>query len=323
MLYKNQEIGKYQIIRCLGTGGFGSVYLANDILLKRKVALKIPHHQDQTNQQELLLEPRIMVALRHPNIVELITVEKDKDIFFMVMEYVDGESLDKLIRRNQILPPTQAVSIAIDICIAMDFYHINQVIHQDLRPSNILITKDGIAKITDFGTSQILELQKSGLSKNEINSPLYMAPEHFRGRAVFQSDIWSLGIILYEMLTGMLPFYKNDSTKITQLFQNNQIIPPHIRQAAIPKNLSDVVMKILAINIGDRYLSAKELLKALRIIKGGMAPRREVRVDTSMARSNYNRNNPIVTTKEHLCRFCYRPLPRLAVNCPICGEVNQ
>ena len=322
MLYKNQRLGKYQIIRCLGTGGFGSVYLANDALLNRKVALKIPHYQDKADQQELLLEPRIMAALRHPNIVELITVEKDEGMFFMVMEYVDGESLDKVIRRNQTLAPSIAIDIAIDICLAIDFSHINQVIHQDLRPTNILITKNGTAKVTDFGTSRVLELQKNKLTNKNISSPLYMAPEQFRKQAIFQSDIWSLGIILYEMLTGMLPFYKNDQANISQSFQNNQVIPPHIRQAAVPKHLSDIVMKILSVNLGERYPSAQELLKALRTIRERITRLEVGRTDTNATIYNYNKNNP-TTTKEYLCRFCYRPLPRLAVHCPICGEASQ
>jgi len=323
LLYKDKKLGKYQIICYLGTGGFGSVYLANDVLLKRKVALKIPHYQDKANQQEMLSEPRIMAALRHPNIVELITVEKGEDIFFMVMEYVDGESLDKLIRRNQMLPPVKAVDIAIDVCMAMDFYHVNQVVHQDLRPSNILITKSGVAKITDFGTSQILKLQNDKLGNNKVDPKLCITTEHFRDREIFQSDIWSLGVVLYEMLTGIMPLCKNNTINITKLIQNNQIIPPHIRQATVPKNISDIVMKILTTNIGDRYTSAKELLKDLRTIRGHMSHGGKIAmIDTALAKSNYSKNNNTII-KERLCRFCYRPMPRLAVHCPICGEINQ
>jgi serine/threonine-protein kinase len=322
LLYKDQKIGKYQIIRCLGTGGFGSVYLANDVLLNRKVALKIPHYQDQVNRQELLLEPRIMASLRHPNIVELITVEQGGDAFFMVMEYVDGESLDKLIRRNQTLSPITAANIAIDICTAIDCAHINQVIHQDLRPANILITKDGVAKVTDFGTSRVIELQKNELSNKIISDQIHTAAERFRGQTMFQSDILSIGIILYEMLTGMLPFYKKDIAKYTKSSQNKQIIPPHIRQAVIPKELSNVVMKIFSTNMSERYISAKELLKALRIVREVIAKVEIGKVNKILMRPNHNKNNHTIA-KEFLCRFCYRPLPRLAVNCPICGEVNQ
>ena len=113
-------------------------------------------------------------------------------------------------------------------------------------------------------------MQGEGFARTRIGSPPYMAPEHFRGRAVFQSDLWSLGITLYEMLTGTVPFYDADPIKIAQSFTSTPVIPPHLRNAAVPKALSEVVMKALAINLGDRYLSAQEFLKAMRGLREGM-----------------------------------------------------
>lgn len=323
MLSKDQTLGKYQILDRLGAGGFGTVYLAMDRLLNRKVALKIPHHQG--DEQGLLLEPRIMAALKHANIVELITVEKKDDTFFMVLEYVDGESLDKLIRRERTLAPARALEIAIDVCSAIGFAHVHQVIHRDLRPANILLTREGVAKVTDFGTSRFLELQKEGFARTRIGSPPYMAPEHFRGRAVFQSDLWSLGITLYEMLTGTVPFYDADPVKIAQAFQNTPIVPPHLRNNAVPKALSEVVMRALAVNLGDRYLSAQEFLKALKPLKEGVA--RETRpVGTALLAAHLASpgapQRTAAVTQQRLCRFCYRPLTRMAVACPACGEKN-
>jgi eukaryotic-like serine/threonine-protein kinase len=269
VLSKDQMLGKYQILDRLGAGGFGTVYLAMDRLLNRKVALKVPHHQ--ADEQALLQEPRIMAALKHPNIVELITVEKKDETFFMVMEFVDGESLDKLIRRERTLAPARALEIALDVCAAIGFSHTHQILHRDLRPANILLTREGVAKVTDFGTSRILELQKEGFARTRIGSPPYMAPEHFRGRAVFQSDLWSLGITLYEMLTGTVPFYDEDPVKIAQAFQNTPIVPPHLKNSAIPKALSEVVMKALTVNLGDRFLSAQEFLKVLKSVRDSVA----------------------------------------------------
>jgi len=315
-------LGKYQILDRLGAGGFGTVYLAMDKLLHRKVALKVPHHQG--DEQGLLLEPRIMAALKHPNIVELITVEKKDDTFFMVLEYVDGESLDKLIRRERALAPSRALEIAMDVAAAIGFAHSQQVIHRDLRPANILITRDGVAKVTDFGTSRVLELQKEGFARTRIGSPPYMAPEHFRGRAVFQSDLWSLGITVYEMLTGTVPFYDADPVKIAQAFQSTPIVPPHLRNAQVPRTLSEAVMKALSVNLGDRYLSAQEFLKALRPLREGVA--RETRpVGTAVLAANLSTPGPARVpgvTHPRLCRFCYRPLSRTAVTCPACGEKN-
>ena len=323
MLSKDQRLGKYQILDRLGAGGFGTVYLAMDLLLNRKVALKVPHHQGDEPAQ--LMEPRIMAALKHPNIVELITVEKKDDTFFMVLEYVDGESLDKLIRRERALAPARALEIAIDVCSAIGFAHTHQVIHRDLRPANILLTRDGLAKVTDFGTSRFLELQKESFARTRIGSPPYMAPEHFRGRAVFQSDLWSLGISIYEMLTGTVPFYDADPVKIAQAFQNTPIVPPHLRNQAVPKPFSEVIMRSLAINLGDRFLSAQEFLKALRQLKEGVA--RETRpVGTQLLAAHLDQSSGGSrsggVTQQRLCRFCYRPLTRMAVACPACGEKN-
>ena len=323
MLSKDENLGKYQIMEKLGAGGFGTVYLAMDRLLNRKVALKIPHHQG--DEQGLLLEPRIMAALKHPNIVELITVEKKDDTFFMVLEYVDGESLDKLIRRERTLAPSRALEIAIDVCSAIGFAHSHTVIHRDLRPANILLTRDGVAKVTDFGTSRFLELQKESFARTRIGSPPYMAPEHFRGRAVFQSDLWSLGISIYEMLTGTVPFYDADPVKIAQAFQNTPVVPPHLRNNAVPKAFSEVVMKSLAINLGDRYLSAQEFLKALKHLKEGVA--RETRpVGTGLLAAHLEPGSGLQrgsgVTQQRLCRYCYRPLSRMASACPACGEKN-
>jgi serine/threonine protein kinase len=323
MLSKNQTLGKYQILDRIGAGEHGSIYLAKDRLLQdRKVALKVPHHQ--SDEQGLLLEPRIMAALKHPNIVELITVEKKDDIFFLVLEFVDGESLDKQILRDRALSPARALDIAMDVCSAIGFAHAHQVIHRNICPANILITSNGVAKLSGFGTSRFLDLERDGFARSTRGSPPYMAPEHFRGRAVFQSDLWSLGITFYEMLTGTVPFYDADPVKIAQSFQNTPVVPPHLRNAEVPRALSDVLMKALAINLEDRYLSAQELLKALKAIKESTTQETHP-VGTAIPAAHFNtpsQGQP-TATQHRLCRFCYRPLPRMAVTCPSCGEKNN
>jgi serine/threonine-protein kinase len=325
VLAKDQTLGKYQIIDRLGAGGFGTVYLALDTWVNRTVALKVPHQQ-QDEIVNLLKEPRIMAALKHPNIVELITVERKNDTFFMVLEFVEGESLDKHIRRERTLAPARALQVGVDVCSAIAFAHSQQILHRDLRPANILMTRDGVAKVTDFGTSRILELQKDGFARTRIGSPPYMAPEHFRGRAVFQSDLWSLGITLYEMLTGTVPFYDADPLKIAQALMNQPVVPPHLKNAAVPRPLSEAVMKALAVNLGERYLSAQQMLETLRQLKDLVAKESRplgsavVSPHTSGAHSNLAR--PPAATQQRLCRFCYKPLPRLATTCPSCGEKN-
>ncbi|MBP1773373.1 MAG: prkC 36, partial [Holophagaceae bacterium] len=267
--------------------------------------------------------PRIMAGLKHPNIVELITVERKNGIFFMVLEYVEGEGLDRLIRRERTLPPTRALEIGLDVCSAIAFAHGHQILHRDLRPANILVNRDGVAKVTDFGTSRVLEMQHVPYAPTRIGSPPYMAPEHFRGRAVFQSDLWSLGITLYEMLTGTVPFYDADPLKIAQAFTSQQIVAPHLRNPAVPKAFSEVVMTALAVNLGERYLSAQALLEALRRLKDNVA--RETRpLGTAVLSTSASGPHPTLraATQSRLCRFCYRQLPRMAMVCPNCGEKN-
>lgn len=319
MLTKDQMLGKYQILERLGAGGFGTVYLAQDRLLDRKVALKVPHHlSEDVNEQ--LKEARIMASLKHPNIVELITVEKKDETLFMVLEYVDGESLDRAIRKVRMLPPLQALDIAIDIAGAIAFAHQNQILHRDLRPANVLLTKDGVAKVTDFGTSRILEMAKEGFARTRIGSPPYMAPEHFRGRAVFQSDLWSIGVTVYEMLTGTVPFYDADPLKIAQAVTSSPITPPHCKQAAVPRILSDVVMKALQVNLGERYLSARDFLHALKQVRDQLV--RETRPLGAPATPAPTVMRAPQKTQARLCWNCYKPMPRMATVCPSCGEKN-
>ncbi|MCL1894876.1 MAG: serine/threonine protein kinase [Holophagaceae bacterium] len=322
MFSKDQMIGKYQIIERLGAGGFGTVYLAKDRLLNRQVALKVPHQQ--ADETMVLHEPRIMADLKHPNIVELFTVEENEGSFFMVMEYVQGESLDRQIRKERGIQPPVALGIAIGVCSAIAFAHSHQKIHRDLRPANILMTEDGTPKVTDFGTSRILDLQIESYARTRIGSPPYMAPEHFRGRAVFQSDLWSLGITIYEMLTGTVPFYDVDPAKIAQAFTTRDIVAPHLRNPQVPKALSEVVMKCLKVNLGDRYISAQELLKDLKFLKDGL--QRENRsLHTLPIMANFQVDNPSVNQKGYqtFCWNCHHPIqPTRNPICPRCKEKN-
>jgi serine/threonine-protein kinase len=341
MFSKDQMVGKYQIIDRIGAGGFGTVYLALDRLLNRKVALKVPHEQGGEMSEIMaalnhsageslsaslhpkLREPVIMAQLKHPNIVELITVEENNGSLFMVMEYVQGESLDRQIRQERGIKPQKALDVSIGVCSAIVFAHSHQVLHRDLRPANILMTNDGFPKVTDFGTSRVLELQMESFARTRIGSPPYMAPEHFRGRAVFQSDLWSVGISIYEMLTGTVPFYDIDPLKIAQAFTTKDIIPPHVRNHNVPKPFSDVVMKCLKVKLGDRYISAQELLKDLNVLKG-MFQRETRPLPNPQQVPPPSPVNPPGNQGGHqtLCRFCYQPMPRMTTICPRCREKN-
>ena len=209
MFFRGQIIGKYKILSTIGSGGFGTVYLGEDTWIDKKVALKVPHKQD-VDFGELLREPRLLASLNHPNIVTIMTAEKQENVFFIVMEFVPGETLETLIAREGALDVARALDYTCQICNAVDHAHRQGVLHRDLRPSNVLVTENGMFKVADFGTSRFLEIAAHGTTV--IGSPPYMAPEQFHGKAVFASDIYSLGVTMYQMMTGTLPRYAETFT---------------------------------------------------------------------------------------------------------------
>ena len=203
MFFRGQIIGKYKILSTIGSGGFGTVYLAEDTWIDKKVALKVPHKQG-VDFGELLREPRLLASLNHPNIVTILTAEKQENVFFIVMEFVPGETLETIIARDGALDLSRALDYTCQICNAVDHAHRHGVLHRDLRPSNVLVADSGMLKVADFGTSRFLEIAAHGTTV--IGSPPYMAPEQFHGKAVFASDLYSLGVTMYQMMTGVLPY---------------------------------------------------------------------------------------------------------------------
>jgi serine/threonine protein kinase len=193
MFFRGQQIGKYRILSTLGSGGFGTVYLAEDTWIDKKVALKVPHKQN-LDFSELVKEPRLLASLSHPNIVTVLTAEKQENIFFIVMEYVPGETLETIIMREGALELARALDFTCQMCNAVDHAHRSGIIHRDLRPGNMLVSEAGILKVTDFGTSRFLEIAAHGTTV--IGSPPYMAPEQFQGKAVFASDVYSIGVTM-------------------------------------------------------------------------------------------------------------------------------
>jgi eukaryotic-like serine/threonine-protein kinase len=177
MFFRGQMLGKYRILSPLGSGGFGTVYLAEDTWIDKKVALKVAHRQQGLDFGQLLREPRLLASLNHPNIVSVLTALKEDGIFFIVMEYVPGETLESIVVREGALDIPRALDYTCQICNALDHAHSQGVIHRDLRPGNVLVTEQGLAKVADFGTSRFLEIAAHGTTIT--GSPPYMAPEQF------------------------------------------------------------------------------------------------------------------------------------------------
>ena len=340
MFLRGQTIGKYRIVTPLGSGGFGAVYLAEDTWIDKKVALKIPHRQN-LDFGELLREPRLLASLNHPNIVTVLTAEKQDNTFFIVMEYIAGETLEQIIEREGALDLARGLDYTCQIANAMDHAHRQGVIHRDLRPGNVLVTENGMVKVADFGTSRFLEIAAHGTTV--IGSPPYMAPEQFQGKAVFSSDIYSLGVTMYQMLTGSLPYATPSAADLEKLIKGELALPPRTRNRKIPKGISDIVMKAMAPEIPARYQRASDVLDAVLSARDtrpagarttppaaadGQPTRRPWRpapldspgpehVDDIQARLKA-RESP----QARFCWHCHKALHARTDQCPFCGETQ-
>ncbi|UCC41042.1 MAG: protein kinase [Candidatus Aminicenantes bacterium] len=310
MFLKGQKVGKYEILRSLGSGGFGAVFLARDTWLNIKVAIKVPHKQS-LELFKLLKEPRLQAALNHPNIVRIISAEKKNRFFFMVMEYVKGKTLEKILEKEKVLSCESAINYLTQIAYGVDHAHKNKIIHRDIRPSNIMISEEGTLKITDFGTSAWLE--NVPYASTRIGSPPYMAPEQFLGKASFTSDIYSTGCIFYEMIIGRPPILDPDPFKILEKAQEGKITPPRLKNNTIPKDIDNIIMKCLATKVEERYQKASEIIRDISRFKGKDQKKSEIEDIWKRIKARERRASP-------LCWNCRRPLPYKTKNCPHCGE---
>jgi eukaryotic-like serine/threonine-protein kinase len=330
VFFRGQTVGKYKILSPLGSGGFGTVYLAEDTWIDKKVAIKVPHRQN-VDFGDLLREPRLLASLSHPNIISILTAEKQENIFFIVMEYVPGDTLETVISRDNQLDLARTLDYTCQICNAVDHAHQQGVIHRDLRPGNVLVTDGGILKVADFGTSRFIEIAAHGTTV--IGSPPYMAPEQFHGKAVFASDIYSLGITMYQMLTGVLPYNTPAPADLDKLMSGELVAPPRSRNPKIPSHINDIVMKAVAPDIGSRYQRASDLLSDLLAVRGGRAATRAISRQTPTtpplvpisredAHDVHARLRARETPQPRFCWHCRKPLHARSARCPFCGEAQ-
>jgi serine/threonine protein kinase len=326
LLFRGQSLGKYKIIAPLGSGGFGTVYLAQDTWIDKRVAIKVPHRQN-LDFGELLREPRLLASVSHPNIVSIITAEKEDNVFFIVMEYVPGETLEHIIATQGPLDLNRALDFTCQICNAVDHAHRQGVIHRDLRPANVLVTENDVLKVADFGTSRFLEIAAHGTTV--IGSPPYMAPEQFHGKAVFASDIYSLGVTMYQMLTGVLPYDTPAPADLDKLMSGALVSPPRLKNPQIPKVISDIVMRAMAPEVANRYQRPTELLDDVLAARAATVPRRTPsgsRLETPSARGRddaqgiQTRLRARETPAARFCWHCNKPLHARTDRCPFCNE---
>jgi serine/threonine-protein kinase len=264
------QLGRYVIVSELGRGAMGIVYKATDTVLERTVAVKTINmalERDGADRYEerFYQEARAAAGLNHTNVVTVHDVGKAGDVVFMAMEYIEGVELRTLIGEGRPLRLPQALSIAAQVAEGLAYAHSRGVVHRDIKPANIMVVANGPVKITDFGIARrrlSSELTQTGML---LGSPKYMSPEQVIGkRADHRSDIFSLGVILYEMLTGVAPFNGENVTAL--MYQTVNFIPPSPSQlnAEVPQLLDHIVAKFLAKPIEERYQDAAEAARDLR-----------------------------------------------------------
>ena len=268
MITRGQKINdRYEIIRSIGEGGMANVYLARDLILDREVAVKILRGDlagDEKFVRRFQREAIAASSLSHPNIVEMYDVGEDDGNFYIVMEYVDGKNLKQLIKRRTKLSLTEVVDIMKQLTDGISHAHDSFIIHRDIKPQNMLILDNGLVKITDFGIAVALNSTQLTQTNSVMGSVHYLPPEQAAGKgATFKSDIYSLGIMMYELITGKLPFRGENAVEIA-LKQMKEPIPS-IREDnnEIPQAVENIVLKACAKNPKNRYDTAREMYNDL------------------------------------------------------------
>lgn len=263
MLVGKHISGRYKILQLIGGGGMSNVYLAHDIILNRDVAVKILRY-DLSNEEELhrrfQREALSATSLTHPNIVSIYDVGEDEDMHYIVMEYIKGKTLKQYIQEFSPLASARSVHIMKQLTSAMAHAHDNGIIHRDIKPQNILMDEAGNVKITDFGIATTLNATSYTQTNSVIGTVHYLSPEQARGGiATMKSDIYALGIVLYELLTGELPFSGESAVSIA--LKHLQSETPSVREfdATIPQSVENIVLKATAKDANHRYVNAEEM----------------------------------------------------------------
>ena len=266
--------GRYRIVRKLGMGGMANVYLAEDEVLGRRVAIKIlndRHAGDDQFVERFRREAKNAASLSHPNIVSIYDRGEAEGTYYIAMEYLDGRSLKELIVARGPAPIHLAVDYARQILSALRFAHRHGIVHRDIKPHNVLVDGEGRLKVTDFGIARAGASQMTEAG-SIIGTAQYLSPEQAKGASVDQtSDLYSVGVVLYELLTGVVPFSGDTPVEIAMKHLSTVPEPPSAKRADVPRDLDMVVMRALAKDPSERYQSAEEMDADLRRINRGVA----------------------------------------------------
>jgi serine/threonine-protein kinase len=263
---------RYQLLQTLGSGGMAVVYRAKDLTLERMVAVKILRQdfsKDESFRKRFHQEAKAAGNLSHPNIVTVHDFGLDGDRLFIIMEYVPGTNLKAIVKERNYLPLNEAIDLIIQASAGIGYAHRAGLVHCDVKPHNMLVTPDGRLKVTDFGIARALSsINPEERSAVVWGSPQYLSPEQASGEPPSPaSDVYSLGVVLYEMVTGKLPFYSNDPNELTRLHKEATPLPPRKLNPNIPVQYEQIILKVLAKEPSWRYRTADQFGRVLQNIK--------------------------------------------------------
>ena len=290
---------RYEILTKIGCGGMATVYKARDSVLNRNVAIKVLREEFTTDEEFIKrfnIEAQAAASLTHPNIVSIYDVGNEGDLHYIVMELIQGKTLKEIISENGVLPWKWSVNISIQIASALEMAHKNNIVHRDIKPHNIIITEDGIAKVTDFGIAKAVSNSTITAFGTTIGSVHYFSPEHARGGYTdAKSDLYSLGVVMYEMMTGRVPFDADTPVSIALKHMQEEPVEPIKLNSTIPQVVNNIIMKAMQKDVNLRYPSATEMLRdlrdALKDPNGDFVHIEKMNNDSPTQRIDLNENN--------------------------------
>lgn len=300
MLTKGQKINdRYEIIKTIGEGGMANVYLANDTILDRKVAIKVLRG-DLSNDEKFIRrfqrEALSVSNLSHPNIVEVYDVGEEDGQYYIVMEYIEGKTLKQLLKKRETLTLPEVIDIMLQLTDGLAHAHESYIIHRDIKPQNIMILDNGLVKITDFGIAMALNATQLTQTNSVMGSVHYLPPEQANGKsATVKSDIYSLGILMYELITGSVPFKGDNAVEIALKHMKEKIPSIRKQNPTIPQSVENIVIKATAKNPRNRYESVKEMHDDLEVC---MEKENAKKVTFEYPENDIDDSEPITKKKE-------------------------
>ena len=333
MIMKGQKINdRYEVIKSIGEGGMANVYLGYDTILDRNVAIKVLRG-DLSNDEKFVRrfqrEALSASSLAHPNIVEMYDVGEDDGLYYIVMEFIDGVTLKQLLKKRGTLTLSETIDIMLQLTDGMAHAHDSYIIHRDLKPQNIMIKDDGQIKITDFGIAMALNATQLTQTNSVMGSVHYLPPEQASGKvATTKSDIYSMGIIFYELLSGSLPFRGDNAVEIALKHMRDPLPSLRDENPAIPQSIENIIMRSTAKNPKNRYEDTRtmheDLLTALDDERMNEEPIRykyPEHEDTPKKKKQDEKNEPELGIDEDL--IFRHPFPGPGLGIRVIGEVTK